>query len=320
MFLILTGSDDATADYLETRFRDARLPSCRLNTDHLIGRWDVGYDRGAPWLAVPDLQLAAKDVSSVWFRRPTELTWTAGGDEAERRHIAGEWTAAIEGFLAHVPDRNWINHPANNARAAHKIEQLSRAQHFGLAVPETIVTRSPDMLRQFMKECRGDVVMKPLLSGYIERDQPESDTLIYTSRVRDEHLRDVDAVLPKCPTLFQKLVHKAIDVRVTVVDNDFHIVGLVARDASGEQRLDIRRNNMADVQYEQLSIPEKVRVSLCQLIQSYHLRFAAADFAVTSDGSWTFFEINPNGQWAWQDLAGVTDIAKSFIRVGSHGR
>ena len=39
------------------------------------------------------------------------------------------------------------------------------------------------------------------------------------------------------------------------------------------------------------------------------LRFAALDFGVTADGEPIFFEINPNGQWAWlQERIGL-DIA-----------
>ena len=37
--------------------------------------------------------------------------------------------------------------------------------------------------------------------------------------------------------------------------------------------------------------------------------------AIGTDGNWYFFEINPNGQWAWLDSDGGTNIAGSFIRA-----
>jgi hypothetical protein len=36
--------------------------------------------------------------------------------------------------------------------------------------------------------------------------------------------------------------------------------------------------------------------------------------AFTKDYKWVFFEVNPNGQWAWLDLEGVTDIASLLLK------
>jgi hypothetical protein len=36
--------------------------------------------------------------------------------------------------------------------------------------------------------------------------------------------------------------------------------------------------------------------------------------AVDREGKWIFFEINPNGQWAWLDLMGGLDIGALFLR------
>jgi D-alanine-D-alanine ligase-like ATP-grasp enzyme len=72
---------------------------------------------------------------------------------------------------------------------------------------------------------------------------------------------------------------------------------------------------MVDVRYDSIALPDKVRESLLALVRSYDLRFAAIDLAVDRAGRWVFFEVNPNGQWAWLDLAGVCDIAASFVKV-----
>jgi hypothetical protein len=56
---------------------------------------------------------------------------------------------------------------------------------------------------------------------------------------------------------------------------------------------------------------------LLTLAADYGLRFAAIDMAVALTGEWVFFEVNPNGQWAWLDLVGASDIASSFVRAFS---
>ena len=97
-------------------------------------------------------------------------------------------------------------------------------------------------------------------------------------------------------------------MRVTIIGSHVHAISLVAID-SGAQRLDIRRNNMEDVKYAPVQIPDSIRDQLLSYLRPYRLRFAAVDFVIDSTGQWIFLEVNPNGQWAWLDLAGVADIA-----------
>jgi hypothetical protein len=98
------------------------------------------------------------------------------------------------------------------------------------------------------------------------------------------------------------------------MDGDIHAVALVARENTGEQRCDVRRNNMSDVIYREISLPESVTVGIQNLMRYYGLRFGAIDMAVAVTGSWYFLEINPNGQWAWLDMAAGTDVAASFVK------
>ena len=71
---------------------------------------------------------------------------------------------------------------------------------------------------------------------------------------------------------------------------------------------------MRDVRHAQVTLPEAVRSCIRDLMDGYKLRFGAIDMAIDTEDNWVFFEINPNGQWAWMDLNGVTDIASSFVR------
>jgi glutathione synthase/RimK-type ligase-like ATP-grasp enzyme len=148
-------------------------------------------------------------------------------------------------------------------------------------------------------------------TGYVERPGEDCDTLIYTSRVLETHMGDLTD-LKNCPTLFQQFVQKHSDVRITVVDNDIHAVELQASDLPGEQRCDIRRNNMADVSYRSITLPSDIEGKIMRFMRHYGLRFGAIDMAISAQGDWVFFEVNPNGQWAWLDITAGTSIARSF--------
>jgi len=151
-----------------------------------------------------------------------------------------------------------------------------------------------------------------LAGGYIERADSQTDTLIYTNALDKSHLSNLDD-LELCPTLFQHFLKKSADVRITIVDGRITTVSLTARESDGSQRCDIRRNNMEDVAYQLIDLPGPIRDKLMRLMGHYSLRFAAVDMVIDTEGKWYFLETNPNGQWAWLDQTGVTDIASSFI-------
>ena len=228
----------------------------------------------------------------------------------EGAFVLDEWTEALEGFFAHVPNSRWMNHPASNAAASRKVEQLTTARALGFLVPDTLVTQDADSLRRFHARHGGKIVVKPLGRGCVER-KTENSSLVYTNAVSTEHLASLDD-LASCPTLFQQLIDKSADVRVTVVDQVIHAVELTAPGPDGRQRCDIRRNNMEDVNYRVIDLPPEMQFRIRALMAHYGLRFAAIDLVVDIAGEWFFLEVNPNGQWAWMDLAGVTEIAASF--------
>jgi hypothetical protein len=173
------------------------------------------------------------------------------------------------------------------------------------------VTQDESILRRFFQECGGQVITKPLSVGHIERTSEEPDSLIYTNVVHTDELADLRD-LSACPTLFQRLINKQCDVRITVVDDDIHAVELIAKEGDGSQRCDVRRNNMTDVEGRAIALPPSIAEQIRILVNHYRLRFAAIDMAVSTSGEWFYFEINPNGQWAWLDLTANTQIVRSF--------
>lgn len=309
MLLILTTSTDVTADYLAKRLDEADVPLLRLDTDTCVERVRTHYapDDG-PSLRFDGRAVRPSEITNVWLRRPKEIQVTIDGDATERVHVANEWGEAIEGFLAHVPIARWMNHPTRNVLASHKLEQLTRARECGLTIPTTVVTQQPEELATFWRASKGRVIAKPLFSGYLERPDG-SVASIYTNRVTEDQL--ASQALSACPTLFQEEVAKDFDVRVTAIDGRLTVVAM-RRSVAGAQIVDVRRDNMEGVGYEVITMPSEVESCLRKLLSSYGLRFAAVDFAVATDGTWVFFEINPNGQWAWFDLDGVTAIWKDF--------
>ncbi len=314
MLLILTNSEDATADYLAQRLQAGSVSCLRFDTDGSLPRTRFGYEGGRPVLEVNGIRYEPGSFTNVWYRRPERLRSESLDDSPEGRFVYGEWAEALEGFFGHIPPNRWMNHPSRNVGASHKLEQLTTARALGFDVPDTLVTQDPAKLRAFFSKHDGNIIVKPMASGYVERPDGQMDSLVYTNKVDLSHLETLDD-LHVSPTLFQQRIDKNQDVRITVVDEHIYAVALTARDPDGSQRCDIRRNDMEDVHYQEIDLPPEVARRVRTLMRKYDLRFAAIDMAIGRDGLWYFFEVNPNGQWAWLDLVGGTDIASSFVEA-----
>jgi len=313
MLLILTNSADVTADYLADRLRQAGQSYVRLDTDLLVESLIFEFSAYSPRICFDGCQLTPEDIHAVWYRRPEPLKSKNLSRTAEGRWALDEWAEALEAFLSFIPKERWFNHPVYESLASRKLEQLCIARSVGLSVPDTLVTQSEATLTSFFRSHPEGIIIKPLSRGYVEREGGD-DSVIYTSRVTIRDLVDLHD-LESCPTFFQAEIQKQFDVRVTFVDGDWHGVKLTSSDELGRQVCDIRINNMEDVSYEPVLLPENVQDGLKRLVSHYKLRFAAIDLAASLTGDWVFFEINPGGQWAWQDLAGGMDIYKSFLRA-----
>lgn len=310
--LVLTNSQDATADFLAGQLDARGVSYARLNTDTFIGDALLTATEAKACLCLNGDRFTPESFSNVWQRRPGKLRLGPGTNDAEMAHVEQEWSMALEGWLARIPVERWINHPANNAAASYKVEQLWRARRFGLNVPPTLVTQCRDEAQKFYEACGKTVIVKAVHGGHIERNSREGDTVVYTHSIEPGEIM----LFPTgkvCPTLLQKRVEKRCDIRITIVDQDLHAVALTAKDSAGKQRLDIRRNEMTDVCYAATKVPVEVATLLRRYVASYGLRFAAVDMAIDQANQWVFFELNPNGQWAWLDESGASDIASSFI-------
>jgi glutathione synthase/RimK-type ligase-like ATP-grasp enzyme len=316
MLLVLTNSDDVTADHLLSVTVQHEIGHLRFDTDRGLEQWRVKYASGQPVLTLNDGEYRPADFHHVWYRRPERLKVADGLDSPEVRLMLDEWGEAFEGFFAHIPKDRWVNHPSVNAAASHKLEQLTTAAALGFRTPDTLVTQDPAQLRAFAARHGGKIIAKPMGRGYVERPEDEQDSLIYTNDVSAEHLENLDD-LAACPTLFQERLDKTADIRITIVGTDIHAVELLASDSTGSQRCDIRRNNMEDVKHRLITLPDDVTTRLRALMMHYGLRFAAIDMVIGVTGDWYFLETNPNGQWAWMDLIGVTNIAESFVSLFS---
>lgn len=292
MVLIVTQRGDLTADWLIRELEDRQAPFVRFNTEDYPTKVGLVHKPYETVLTLADREVSTGDVQAVWYRRPVLPRMPQGLPAETAMWARREAAEALLGVWRTL-DAMWVNHPDRNRMAESKPEQLRTASAMGFDVPPSLITNEGSVLRQFLDDHDGEVICKPLWSGRVTKNG--EDHLFFTSVVGADV--DTRAVGPE-PYLFQHRVDKRYDIRVTVIDNEAFAARIDSQDDK-DARTDWRRGEPGLLGHTIERLPSDIGQLCVGLCQHYGLRFGAIDLARRDDGGYTFFEINPNGQWAW---------------------
>jgi ATP-grasp ribosomal peptide maturase len=296
--LVLTGKDDLTADAVVAELNKRRVTVARYDSADFPRNSQLGATLGsAGWggFLRSDHLIELQGISAVWWRRPNEFVTPSGWSDEARAFALSEARVGLLGVLGSLPVR-WVNHPACDSAASYKPVQLAVAARVGLEVPKTVITSDPNHAKEFMGS--DEVIYKGMSGGVLGADCRHRflpTTIVSAS--------GIDVSLGGTAHLFQELVRKAYEVRLTVIGDQMFPVAIHA--GSESAKLDWR-TDYASLTYEPIELPADVEKGVRKLMERCDLVFGALDFAVTPEGRWLFFEINPSGQWHW--LAAKTGL------------
>ncbi len=66
-------------------------------------------------------------------------------------------------------------------------------------------------------------------------------------------------------------------------------------------------------------LSDETRLRCIEYVKVLGLQYSAIDLALDEDGKYWFLEVNPNGQWAFVELATVLQISKAIAELLSSG-
>lgn len=317
--LVITNSNDATADYALEIFDQREIPYTRFNTDKAILEMDHGFKIGPEGEAI-SLSIAGEEVDlervfGIWYRRP-ELPKVARELSEQARHFAEEeayyYLRCLWKILA---NRVWVSHPWAISWAGTKLYQLKVAKELGFSIPHSLATNNPEKAEQFIRGYKRRVVVKPFKENVLEYEG--QTPTIYTSRVEDADLQHLTSVRHTI-TFFQEEVEKQRDIRVTVIGNDVFSASI---DSQSDPSLEVdwRRTTSKPKNWEEHRLPESLAKKCLFLIEHFGLNFGAIDLVLTPEGDYVFLELNPNGQWAWIEIELGYPMTESLIRLLTKG-
>lgn len=245
----------------------------------------------------------------VWRRRqtPPSPSIHAHPDDADfvsrenRSFVDGCWSILCSGAF-------WVNDHLNATRANSKAFQLRAASQTGWHVPDTLMSNDPDQIRDFV--CRSESIYKPFMAS-VWKARGGSTFAPMTSKINVEQLSN-DNQLHGCAGIFQRLIHKSYELRITIFGRTCFAMKLHSQDKL-DTALDWRVGFYGSIQIEQVELPPQISEACFALMDRLGLVFGAIDVAVTQDGQYYFFEINEMGQFLWiEDMCADVPMLSAF--------
>lgn len=310
--LVVSTIADVATDDVVRRLTARGIPYYRLNTEDFpftrTVTWRPGAGSGSHGFEIDGKSLP--DPTSVWYRRLRTPSKPEGMDPGIYDFCLQENRAALVGGFLGLSAR-WMSHPAAVWQSEYKPFQLSLAVEAGLSIPRTIISSDPLAIRKAFADF-GRMAAKPTRTGHLIHDGQEYS--IFTSQVLEEHLDRLDSARYS-PAIYQELVPKKHDLRITVVGRQVFAAAIDSQ-SDPAAAVDWRRTANPQLPHHAVTLPDQVQSRLLRIMDLAGLTFGAIDMIETPDNDYVFLEINPSGQWLWIDDVlglGISDALAEWL-------
>ena len=239
-------------------------------------------------------------VTTIWYRRSRPPQLADEIDPRDRDFASRESVQHLDGFLATAfPDALQVNPPAAVRLDTDKAAQLRLAAATGFAIPATLLSNAPDEVAAFFEANGGDIVYKSFRGErWSDGEGTQNPLANRTAAVARADLANRQA-LAMCPGIFQARIEKAFELRVTVMGGTFFCVRIDAADSEAAA-LDWRSDRLG-MRLSPAPLPDEIRDKCRAFMARAGLVFGCFDIIVTPSGAPVFLEVNPMGQFLWQE-------------------
>lgn len=298
--LIIADPADPHALAVQSHLTDMGCKVAIWQTRHLLQEQKLVYTFGERSTA--DLllnqgnpsSLDLHSVDAVWMRRFGQVKAGPALESWIESVVERESTRAVKSLLRNLSCFK-VNDPEKQDECLYKLTQLKAAKESGFEIPKSVVTNSPDAVRDFIDNQRGNVIYKLIDEGTTALlPFHRNPSAIFTTEVEASDLAEIDSVANSLH-LFQEKIDKLYDVRLTVIGGNIFGVKIASR--AGRGSVDFRLDYSVPI--ENFVVPPEVEAATQKLMNRLGLVFGCVDLAVDNAGLVYFFEINPQGQFLW---------------------
>lgn len=264
----------------------------------------------------------------LWIRRTFRArgnrTPSGGGGRAiqlflrtyhpeDREFVRQETTRFIIGLWQNLPQGTvYVNSPPHALLADRKPYQLQTARNLGFAIPPTLFSNDPTEIRTAIRNWGGRAIYKSfgcMNNFWWDSGQQKMLALLFTTAVDESSLPD-DDTLSLTPGIYQPLLPKAFELRVTVFGETVFSTKIFSQEQ--EQSQIDWRNGQRTLRYEAVEIPQSLRRLCVSLLRRFGLLMGCFDFVVTPEEEVVFLEVNEGGQFLWLERLSGWPLLDAF--------
>lgn len=315
MILLITNKADVHPNPVIDYFNQHNIPFFRLNTECLLTDYTFEYQLNNSHSDIHircvhnNLKCRVSEITAVWERRPktpNELFYT--DTENINEHNLKEATGFLNDLRYYLKDIPSIGSIQNDDIAQAKILQYKYALECGLNVPSTIIANTKKAIVDFAKH-HNELILKPIKSCGIQTG--EEEYIFYSTKLSIDTLDDLpDETFSQTLNFIQEYIPKQFELRITIVGKKLFAVKIDTQHLDDlEGKVDWRQADDEHIKYSDYSLPTEIEDKLLMLLDKLGLNFGCIDMIVSHDGSYTFLECNPNGQWLWLEIVVKQDIS-----------
>ena len=234
---------------------------------------------------------------ALWLHRGFSPTCSPALHFADVNFVVNESLLMLHGILQELAREAFcVNPPEARMRLQSKINELSLAGKCGLTVPPTLFSNDPVAIKRFFHQHAGKVIVKHASQMRWESGSNHSVHLTATKKFAEHQLAN-EVQLSACPSIFQKEICKAFELRIVFMGATLFAIKIDSQKEkkSLDWRLDYRGAPPCSVFTLPAAIQNKVRL----FIRGSGLRFGSIDMIVDTQGNYIFLEVNESGQFLW---------------------
>jgi hypothetical protein len=260
-----------------------------------VGSIDLHGEARAWGIAGPELEVASTGFSTIWLRRPQPPVLPATIDPADHTFALRECSLFLRSLYKEIgAGAFWVNPLESQSRTILRTEQLKAGSRAGFTIPRTLVSNEPARIRNFLRQHRSGVIYKSFFP--ISWETSAGMAIVFSSVLHENQLPE-DEVLSATPGIYQELIPKAYELRVTAIGNKLFTVKLRSQETV-RGKIDWRVAG-DDVPMEPSALPARVGVACRRIMRDLGIVFGCFDLIVTPEGDYVFLEVNEMGAFLW---------------------
>lgn len=254
------------------------------------------------------------EARTVWNRRVRYNHSHESLHPADRPFADVECHRFRNAFLDIFSQRGfWVNPWQETLRAENKLWQHYEATRVGLDTPLSLYTNDPMEIKRFARRC-GQIIYKPFLGTQWSSGQASWGC--YTVALGPEDLV-LDELLQATPGIYQELVEKDYELRVTVMGKRLFAAKILSQQTE-TGKVDWRRS-YEELKMEPVELPEEIAALCFRLMQRLGLVFGCFDLIKTPAGRYVFLEVNQQGQFLFVEQYTTLPLLDAFSEFLAQG-